>query len=62
MSGKTELVEIFDDYQRARWAVIEDGVVIWSGPTREHGEAWAERHGLRIEAVRSADQDYLAAS
>ena len=51
MGAKAKLVEIADDHQRIRWAVIKDGVVIWSGPTRELGEAWAKDRGVEIEAA-----------
>ena len=60
MSEQAKLVEILDDYQRARWAVIEDRVVIWSGPTRELGEVWARKHDIKIGQVLAALPDALA--
>jgi hypothetical protein len=60
MSEQAILIEILDDFHRARWAVIEDHVVIWSGPTKELGLAWANRHDIKISKVLTALPDALA--
>ena len=52
-SGKAKLIAIADEHQRNRWAVIEDGIVVWSGPSKELGEAWAKSHDIEIETVHA---------
>lgn len=60
MSEPVKLVEILDDFQRSRWAIIEDRVVIWSGPTRELGEDWAKDRNVKLEEVLGASPNALA--
>ena len=61
-SSASTLASIFRFIVRIRWAVIEDRVVVWSGPTQALGEAWAQRHGRKIDVVLAAERDLLKAS